>query len=93
MVFRYYAVILVKIKLTFKKKSTKLYNNFRTYEEAEYNIPYVTAVLSKSIIRDEFFNLTLGKHTFNEVAKVTNCSVFIKCLDLVKYVSLFNKLK
>ena len=34
------------------------------YEEALYNIPYVAAVFNKSIISGEFFNFTLGKHTF-----------------------------
>ena len=55
----------MKIKSPFEKKSTKLYDNFQTYEEAEYNRPYVAAILNKSIISDEFFNFTLGKHTFN----------------------------
>ena len=72
----------MKIKSPFEKKSTKLYDNFQTYEEAEYNRPYVAAILNKSIISDEFFNFILGKHTFNEVSKVINCSTFSKFLDL-----------
>ena len=72
----------MKIKSPFKKKSTKFYKNFRTYEEAEYNIPYVTASLSKSVISGEFFNFTIGKHIFNDVSKVDNSSTFSKFLDL-----------
>ena len=33
-------------------------------------MPYVAAILNKSIVNGEFFNFTLGKHTFNELSKV-----------------------
>ena len=63
-------------KSSFEKKSTKLYSDFLTYEKAEYNIPYIAAIFNKSIINDGFFNFTLGKHTFNELSKVTKSSSF-----------------
>ena len=98
----------MKIKSPFEKKSTKLYNNFQTHEEAGYNIPYVAATLNKSIVSGEFFNFTLGKHALNELSKVANSSIFSKFLDpffsylvilqvngrnWLKCVSLLNKLK
>ena len=70
----------MKIKSSFEKKSTRLYNNFWTYEDAEYNIPHVAGILSKSIIGRELFNFNLGKHTFNELSKVTNSSTASECL-------------
>ena len=75
----------MKIDLAFEKKSTKLYNSFRTFEEAGYNMPYVAAILTKSIISDEFFNFTLGKYTFNEPSKNTNSSTFGKFIDPILY--------
>ena len=44
-------------------------------------MPYVAAILNKSIVSGEFFNFTLGKLTFIELSKVVNCSTFGKCLD------------
>ena len=68
------------------------------YEEALYNVPYVAAVFNKSIISGEFFNFTLGKHTFNELSKVANSSTFGKSLDpflltllIFSYTWLFNR--
>ena len=72
----------VKIKASFEKKSARLNNNFRTYKDAEYNTPYLAAILSKSIIGGELFNFTLGKQTFNELSKDTNSSRASKRLDL-----------
>ena len=71
----------MKIKSPFEKKSTKLYNNFQTYEEAGYNMPYVAAILNKSVVSGEFFNFKLGKHAFNELSRVANSSTFSKFLD------------
>ena len=72
----------VKIKASFEKKSARLNNNFRTYKDAEYNTPYLAAILSKSIIGGELFNFTLGKQTFNELSKDTTSSRASKRLDL-----------
>ena len=44
-------------------------------------MPYVAAILNKSVVSGEFFNFTLGKHAFNELSKVTNSSTFSKCLE------------
>ena len=50
-------------------------------------MPYVAAILTKSIISDEFFNFTLGKYTFNEPSKNTNSSTFGKFIDPILYTS------
>ena len=71
----------MKIKSPFEKKSTKLYNNFQTYEDAGYNMPYVTAILNISVVSGEFFNFILGKHAFNKLSRVANSSIFSKFLD------------
>ena len=60
----------MKIKYPFEKMSTKLYNNIRTYKEAGYNKPYVTAIFNKSVISGEFFNFTLGKNFFIDLFKL-----------------------
>ena len=44
-------------------------------------MPYVAAILNKSVVSGEFFNFTLGKHAFNELSKVTNSSTFSKFLE------------
>ena len=44
-------------------------------------MPYVTAILNKSVVSGEFFNFILGKHAFNELSRVANSSTFSKFLD------------
>lgn len=47
--------------LSFRKNSTNSYNNFKTYESAEFNEPYVAAVFNASFVNLGFKNFTLGK--------------------------------
>ena len=58
----YYAIIAVQVKTaSFKKNSTNSYSNFETYESAEYDKPYITAVFNATIMNDGFNSFTLGK--------------------------------
>lgn len=70
----YYAIIAVKVKTaSFKKNSTNSYSNFETYESAEYDKPYITAVFNATIMNDGFNSFTLGK----------KINVFFFCKDFL----------
>ena len=60
-------MIAVKVNALFEKKSTNSYSNFKTYESAHFNEPYVAAVFDTAFVSDEFSNFTLGKTLTNFV--------------------------
>ena len=54
-------MIAVKVDASFEKKSTNSYSNFKIYESAHFNEPYVAAVFNTSFVNDGVTNFTLGK--------------------------------
>ena len=57
-------MIAVKVNASFEKKSTNSYSNFKTYESAHFNEPYVAAVFNRSFVNDGFNHFALGKSNF-----------------------------
>ena len=43
-------------------RSTKSYTNFTTYEQADENEPYITAVFNSSYFKEDSANFTLGTY-------------------------------
>ena len=43
-------------------RSTKSYTNFTTYEQADENEPYITAVFNSSYFKEDLANFTLGTY-------------------------------
>ena len=43
-------------------RSTKSYTNFTTYEHADENEPYITAVFNSSYFKEDSANFTLGTY-------------------------------
>ena len=60
-------MIAVKVNASFEKKSTNSYSNFKTYESAHFNEPYVAAVFNTSFLNDGFNHFTLGETITNFV--------------------------
>ena len=60
-------MIVVKVNASFEKKSTNSYSNFKKYESADFNEPYVAAVFNSSFVSDGFSNFPLGKMITNDV--------------------------
>ena len=60
-------MIVVKVNASFEKKSTNSYNNFKKYENAHFNEPYVAAVFNASFVSDGFSNFPLGKMITNDI--------------------------
>ena len=75
---RYYKLIAVKVNASFEKKSTNSYNNFKTYESAHFNEPYIAVVFNKSFVNDGFNHFTLGK-------MITNFVIFFWTIFLLSH--------
>ena len=43
-------------------RSTKSYTNFTTYEQADENEPYITAVFNSSYFKEDSADFTLGTY-------------------------------
>ena len=71
-------MIAVKVNALFEKKSTNSYSNFKTYESAHFNEPYVAAVFDTAFVNDEFSNFTLGK-------TITNFVIFFWTIFLLSH--------
>ena len=61
--FSYLEVIAMKVnESSLILQSTKSYTNFATYQEADENEPYVTAVFKSSYVKEDSTNFTLGTY-------------------------------
>ena len=61
--FSYHEVIAMKVKeSSLVVRSTKLYTSFATYEKADENEPYITAVFNSSYFKEDSANFTLGTY-------------------------------
>ena len=59
--FRIYEVVVMKINIgSFVKNATSTYTQFKVYETAGYNEPYITASFNTSMY-EKYRNFVLGK--------------------------------
>ena len=77
--------------LSFKKNSTNSFYNFKTYESAEFNEPYIAAVFNASMVNEGYRSLTLGKKitTFDILARLIFCFLFTEFMIAVVVVVVF----
>ena len=62
--FSYHEMIAMKVnESSLILQSTKSYTNFTTYEQADENEPYVTAVFNSSYVKEHSTNFTLGTYS------------------------------
>ena len=66
LISRYYEIVVMKInKSSHALKPANSFQNLSTYEEADFNQPYVTAVLEPNYFETyDVRNFTIGMNTF-----------------------------
>ena len=88
MFFSYHEVIAMKVsKSSLTVQSTKFYTNLTTYQQADENEPYITAVFNNSYIKEYHAIFELGM----SLRSITHESFFNLCVTYRSYLEkLFN---